>query len=98
LSALLELMAREFSLPLRTRTVPWPMISLLARGMEAIARLGDGKEPLLTRYSAGVLAFSQTLDISALRNDLGYQPKVSISEGIRRHAVWWRDHQRESAL
>jgi nucleoside-diphosphate-sugar epimerase len=71
------------------------MISLLARGMETVARLGNGKEPVLTRYSAGVLAFSQTLDNNALRNDLGYQPEVSISEGIRRHAAWWRDHHRE---
>lgn len=98
LLALLELMASEFALPLRTRTVPWPMISLLARGLETIARLSDGKEPLLTRYSAGVLAFSQTLDISALRNDLGYQPEVSISEGIRRHAAWWRDQPQELKL
>jgi nucleoside-diphosphate-sugar epimerase len=92
LRVLLEMMAREFALPLRTRAVPWPIVSMLASGMEAVARLGDGKEPLLTRYSAGVLAFSQTLDISALRDDLGYQPKISISEGIRRHAAWWRDH------
>lgn len=91
LLALLSMMSKEFDLPLRTRSVPWPMISLLARGMEAIARLGDGKEPMLTRYSAGVLAFSQTLDISALSDDLGYRPKVSISEGIQRHAVWWKN-------
>jgi len=95
LLALLETMAREFDLPLRTHTVPWPLVELLARGLEFTARLGNGKEPLLTRYSAGVLAFSQTLDISALRNELGYQPKVSINEGICRHAAWWHASQRE---
>jgi nucleoside-diphosphate-sugar epimerase len=92
LMPLLEMMAHEFSLPLRTRKVPWPLMSLLARGMETVAHLGAGKEPLLTRYSAGVLAFSQTLDISALTEELGYQPNVSISEGIRRHAEWWRSY------
>lgn len=86
----LAVMAREFGLPLRTRRVPWPLVELIARGLETFARLGSGKEPPLTRYSAGVLAFSQTLDITALRDELGYRPAVGIDEGIRRHAEWWR--------
>lgn len=90
LTDVLAVMAREFGLPLRTRRVPWPLVDGLARGLEWVARLGSGKEPPLTRYSAGVLAFSQTLDISALRDELGYRPTVDIDEGIRRHAAWWR--------
>ena len=86
----LTVMAREFGLPLRTRRVPWPLVDFVARCLEILARLGSGQEPPLTRYSVGVLAFSQTLDVSALRNDLGWQPKVGIDEGIRRHAKWWR--------
>ncbi len=89
----LTVMAREFGLPLRTKAVPWPLIELVARGLELAARLGSGKEPPLTRYSAGVLAFSQTLDVSALRDELGWRPAVSIDEGIRRHAGWWRARQ-----
>lgn len=87
---LLTLIAGEFGLPLRTRRLPWPLISLLARVLETAALLRGGKEPLFTRYTAGVLAFSQTLDIGALRNELGYVPRVSIEEGLRRHAHWWR--------
>lgn len=86
----LTVMAREFGLPLRTRKVPWPLVELIARGLETYARLGSGKEPPLTRYSAGVLAFSQTLDVSALRDELGWKPIVGINEGIRRHAEWWK--------
>jgi nucleoside-diphosphate-sugar epimerase len=89
----LAVMAREFDLPLRTRSVPWPLVELLARSLEFAARLGTGKEPLLTRYSAGVLAFSQTLDVSALRDELGWRPAVPIDEGIRRHARWWRERR-----
>jgi len=90
---LLNRMAHEFGLPLRTRKVPWPLVNVVARGLEIAARLSGCNEPLLTRYSAGVLAFSQTLDLSALRNELGWQPLVSIDEGIRRHARWWKDQQ-----
>jgi nucleoside-diphosphate-sugar epimerase len=91
LTELLAVMAHEFGIPLRMRKLPWPVVDLLARGLEMAARLGQGKEPPLTRYSAGVLAFSQTLDVSALRKELGWRPSVSINEGIRRHARWWRE-------
>lgn len=89
----LGVMAREFGLPLRTRRLPWPLVRTLAWGLETAARLGSGREPPLTRYSAGVLAFSQTLDVSALRAELGWRPLVDIDEGIRRHARWWREQQ-----
>jgi nucleoside-diphosphate-sugar epimerase len=42
------------------------------------------KEPILTRYSVGVLTNSRTFDISAARNDLGYKPNVSIEEGTNK--------------
>lgn len=93
LSDLLTTMAREFALPLRMCKLPWPVVDVLARGMEARARVLGGGEPALTRYSAAVLAFSQTLDVSALSNELGWRPKVSIDEGICRHARWWQEHQ-----
>lgn len=47
-------------------------------------------EPPLTRYSAGVLAYSQTFDLSAARRDLGYAPRVSVAAGIEAFAQWWR--------
>lgn len=88
----LDMVAREFAIPLRTRRVPWALVSLLARALELRARLGDHAEPPLTRYSAGVLAFSQTLSIRAAQEELGYAPRVSIAEGLRRHAQWWHAH------
>ncbi|WP_019447845.1 NAD(P)-dependent oxidoreductase [Cupriavidus sp. BIS7] len=93
LSDLLSVMAREFALPLRTRKLPWPVVDALARGMESAARIFGRGEPVLTRYSAAVLAFSQTLDVSALRNELGWRPRISIDEGIGRHARWWLEQQ-----
>ncbi|HEY7358045.1 MAG TPA: hypothetical protein VH590_16310, partial [Ktedonobacterales bacterium] len=51
--------------------------------MERRAAL-TGKEPLLTSYSATILARTQTYDISAARRDLGYCPLVSLDDGIER--------------
>jgi nucleoside-diphosphate-sugar epimerase len=44
-------------------------------------------EPPLTRFVARQLATSHWFDISAARRDLGYEPIVSIDEGLRRLAA-----------
>ena len=51
--------------------------------MEARASITKN-EPLLTRYSARILARTQTYDISAARQYLGYRPIVPLAEGIKR--------------
>lgn len=43
-------------------------------------------EPPITRYTVTTLAYSQTLSIDRARQDLGYAPIVSITEGIKRYA------------
>lgn len=48
-------------------------------------------EPPLTRLSVSMMANSTTLDISAAQNELGYQPKVSIEEGVQRFLKWWKE-------
>jgi nucleoside-diphosphate-sugar epimerase len=40
------------------------------------------KEPPITRWSAEQLSTAHWYDISAARRDLGYRPRVSISEGL----------------
>lgn len=81
---------RRFGLSTTLRQVPLPAALLAARLMEARAAL-TGREPLLTRYSATILARTQTYNISAARRDLGYQPLVSVAEGIERTLRAW-DH------
>ena len=45
-------------------------------------------EPSMTRFVARELSTSHWFDISAARRDLGYEPQVSIDEGLRRLADW----------
>jgi nucleoside-diphosphate-sugar epimerase len=44
----------------------------------------------LTRYTVGLLAYSQTLDITAATHELGYQPRVSIDNGLDIFARWYQ--------
>ncbi len=67
----------------RLQPVPIPVAMAAARMMEWQASV-TGREPLLTRYSVGVLARTQTYKITAARRDLGYAPIVPVEEGINR--------------
>ncbi|WCF10892.1 NAD(P)-dependent oxidoreductase [Paenibacillus thiaminolyticus] len=75
----------------RYRRVPYRTAFGVAAGMEAMYRLFKlNGEPPLTRYSVGVVSRSQTLDIRKARQQLGYEPQVSLQEGFARFAAWWK--------
>ena len=74
---------QAFGLSKRLRRIPLPVALAAAAAMEARALI-TGVEPLLTRYTAAILARNQTYDISAARRDLAYTPRVSVVEGVAR--------------
>jgi nucleoside-diphosphate-sugar epimerase len=74
---------QRLQIPYAPRRVPLGVALLAAWSMELRARI-TGHEPLLTRYTAAILARTQTYDIAAARRDLGYVPRVSIVDGIER--------------
>ncbi|MFH1581385.1 MAG: NAD-dependent epimerase/dehydratase family protein [Pseudomonadota bacterium] len=49
-------------------------------------------EPQITRFVAEELATAHWFDISAAKKDLGYVPRVSTKEGIRRLEKWLKSH------
>ena len=50
--------------------------------------LGRSDEPRMTRFLAAQLGTSHYFNISAARRDLGYEPKVSMAEGMERLRAW----------
>ena len=74
---------RGVGLPDRLRAVPLPAALAAATLLENAARV-TGREPTLTRYSAAILARTQTYDITAARRDLGYTPPITLADGIAR--------------
>jgi len=47
-------------------------------------------EPRMTRFLADELATSHWFNISAARKELGYEPRISIEEGLKRLEKWLR--------
>ncbi len=63
--------------------------------LESIYRLFRiQSEPRMTRFVAKELSSSHWFDISAARKELGYQPKVSIEEGLRRLQLYLQENGR----
>ncbi|MFN7055664.1 NAD-dependent epimerase/dehydratase family protein [Hyphomonas sp.] len=80
-----DLAAREAGCTIRWRPMPRRLLIAAARGLEAAARLHPRRpEPRLTAYSAGLFAYTQTLDITAARHALGWRPQIAFDEGLRR--------------
>jgi 2-alkyl-3-oxoalkanoate reductase len=80
--ALVDLPPVKHSISLRTA-------QMLGAACEAVwSALPLGGEPPMTRFLARQLATSHWFDISAARRDLGYSPRVSTTEGMRRLGDW----------
>ena len=95
--ALFKELASAFGFEPRFRRVPYPLLAVIATLLEQGAVFAPGWEPPITRYSAGLLAFSQTLDLTHARETLGYIPRVSFADGIQRTAAWFTGHAEASA-
>lgn len=81
---LLELSGREPRMRAMRRRPAWA----LAAALERVCSLLPGSpEPPLTRYTLSTIAYSQTLDISRARTELGYRPQVSLDDALRSAAA-----------
>jgi len=86
INTLLELVGVR-QVPLRP-SIPYPMARLIAGLIEDVYRLTRQKnEPPFTRLLVAQLAHSRYFDLTAARRDLGYGPRISISEGLKRTAA-----------
>lgn len=82
----------ELNLPRPTRKISYKTANVVATVIEFIYSLIPySPEPPLTRLTVSMLAHSTTLDISAAKAELGYQPRVSVEEGVERFLKWWKE-------
>ena len=79
LTTLLELMGESPRFRRMSRRSAWAVASAL-EGMCAV--LPGRPEPPLTRYTLSTIAYSQTLDITRAKDELGYRPEVSLDDAL----------------
>lgn len=76
-------------LPPVTRTISPSLAYKIGAILEKVYGLLNLKgEPRMTRFVAKELSTSHWFDLSAAKNDFGYQPEVSFDEGMERLREW----------
>jgi 2-alkyl-3-oxoalkanoate reductase len=76
-------------IPPVTRSIPKGLAVVLGGILEGVHRgLRLSGEPRMTRFLAEELATSHWFDITAARQELGYEPAVSLEEGLKRLGAW----------
>ncbi len=83
LFAFLTELLERLDIPANFRSIPKEQLLLLATGIEWFSKLfRPWREPSFTRYSAALLVFNQTLDITRAKTELGYSPTVSMRDAM----------------
>ncbi len=78
-------------LPRETRSVSSSVAYAAGAVLETLFRMvGAKNEPPMTRFVARQLSTAHWFDTTAAREDLGYDPAVSLDEGMERLATWLR--------
>jgi nucleoside-diphosphate-sugar epimerase len=82
---------RAAGAPMVDKTLPFRAAYVLGGALETVYTVLRLKgEPPMTRFLAEQLSTTHFYDISAARRDFGYQPKVSVIEGLKLLTEWWR--------
>ncbi|TSI10743.1 NAD(P)-dependent oxidoreductase [Lysinibacillus sp. BW-2-10] len=88
---LLEKVFAVLNEPMKKREMQYEKILRIASLLEQTYRFFHiKKEPIITPYTVTVLGHSQTLNIDAAKQELGYEPRISVEEGILKFAEWWK--------
>ena len=67
-----------------TRTIPFRLAYLVGLGLEMFHSLLRLKlEPIMSRFLASQLATDHCYNIEAARKDLGYEPEISVTDGLK---------------
>ena len=70
--------------------IPFKPVRILSGIVEDVCRTVH-VEPPIYRRRVDFFAHDRAFDITRARTELGYAPKVSLEEGIRRTADWYRE-------
>ncbi len=83
---LFELVMESLGKKVKFKSMRYFTLMSMATVLELIAKLGFTKEPIITKYGVGLIAYDQTLDIQKAKEILGYESIYSIKEGLERYA------------
>ena len=86
---------REIAEQLGTRIprihVPYAALYTTAFTAETVAKLTRNPHAVVTRFGVALYGGDNRVSIDKARQELGYAPQVSLSQGVSMTAAWYRD-------
>lgn len=90
--AFLEAVAQEIGAKPPRIHVPYRALYAAAYAAEQVGALAHSRrQPIITRLGVRVFGDNNHHSMEKARRDLGYAPQVSLLEGVRRAADWYRE-------
>ena len=77
--------------------VPYKAAYVIAFVAERAARFMRSEHPIVTRHGVTLYGTDNRHSIDKARAELGYEPQVSLCEGVRLAGVWYRQHYMPAA-
>ena len=91
LDEMVNRLLRSCGQPAVTKRISPTIAKLAGKVFETVYRVaGRQDEPPMTTFLAEQLSTAHWFNIAAAKRDLGYQPKVSLTEGMVRLQDWWQ--------
>jgi nucleoside-diphosphate-sugar epimerase len=89
--AYLSTIAAELQVPAPARHVPYRLALLLGTAAETLGHVQRRTSPpFLMRYGLQMLGGENRFDITRARQELGFAPRIILSEGVHRSVAWYR--------
>jgi nucleoside-diphosphate-sugar epimerase len=87
---ILFMLFESLNMKIKFYNMPYYLLKGIASVNENISKCTRYSfEPSITKYSLGLLSFSQTLNIDNAKEKLNYTPKYSIEDGMRQYSNWY---------
>ncbi len=91
LDEMVNRLLRSCGQPPVTKRISPAFAKMAGKAFEAIWRVtGKQDDPPMTAFLAEQLSTAHWFNIAAAKRDLGYQPGVSLTEGMLRLQEWWQ--------
>jgi len=74
----------------KIRSVPEWLGKAIALGMEVTSKM-SGRPPKITREAIGFLTCKARFSVEKAERELGYSPRFSLEEGMKRTEQWLRE-------
>lgn len=89
---IVDTVCRMAGVPVRWRPTPFKTALVAAQAMEWASHILPSRAPpVVTRYTLGLFAFAQSLDVSKAKAHLGWKPETDFATGLHRTFAKRRD-------